>query len=141
MIVAKGDSVSLVDTQDRDSAALAMFGSQCVAGLGDQRGVVEAGPPAERGHDVVVDASGPDGGIGNLDQVVAGGFCAVDGGAGGHGLAYADLTGDHGDASGGDAVAYACNGLGVVSAAEQVARRQRAAEGHGSQTEVRLDFV
>ena len=55
----------------------ACFGGQRVAGLGDQGGVVEAGPPAERGHDVVVDAAGADGGVGEVDQVVAGGFGAA----------------------------------------------------------------
>ena len=100
----------------------ACFGGQRVAGLRDQGGVVEAGPPAERGHDVVVDAAGADGGVGEVDQVVAGGFGAVDGGAGGDGLADADLAGDHGDAAGGDAVADAGGGLGVVAAARTACR-------------------
>lgn len=46
------DEVTLVDTQDRDTAAFSVFGGERVTGLGDQRGVVEAGSPAERGHDV-----------------------------------------------------------------------------------------
>ena len=102
---------------------------------------MEAGPRAECGHDVVVDAAGADGGVGDVDQVVAGGFGAVDGGAGGDGLADADLAGDHGDAAGGDAVADAGDRLGVIGAAEQLARGQAPGEGHGRKAEVGLDFV
>ena len=102
--------------------------------------VVEAGPPAQRGHDVVVDAAGADGRVGDVDQVVAGGFGTADRGAGGD-LADADLAGDHGDAAGGDAVADAGGGLGVVAAVEQLAGRQGAAEGHGGEAEIGLDLV
>ena len=136
-----GEEVALVDAQDGDAAAFGVFGGQRVAGLRDQGGVVEAGPPAQRGHDVVVDAAGADGGVGDVDQVVAGGFGAVDGGAGGDGLADADLAGDHGDAAGGDAVADAGGGLGVIAAVEQLAGRQGAAEGHGGEAEIGLDLV
>ena len=136
-----GEEVGLVDAQDGDAAPFGCFGGQRVAGLRDEGGVVEAGPPAERGHDVVVDATGGDGGVGDVDQVVAGGFGAVDGGAGGDGLADADLAGDHGDAAGGDAVADAGGGLGVIAAAEQHAGCQGAAEGHGGEAEIGLDLI
>ena len=54
-----------------------------------------AGPPAERGDDVVVDAARPDGGVGQVDQGVAAAIQAGDGcGAGGDGLADADSAGD-----------------------------------------------
>ena len=86
---------------------LGVFGGQRVAGLRDQGGVVEAGFAAQGGDQVMVDAAGADGGVRDVDQVVAGGFGAAERGAGGDGLADADLTGDHGDAAGGDAVADA----------------------------------
>src|SRR5215469_11995619 len=110
--------MGLVDTQYGDTASLGCFGGQCVAGLRDQCGVVEAGPPAQGRHDVVVDAAGADGGVGDVDQVVAGGFGAVDGGAGCHGLADTDLAGDHGDAADGDAVTDAGHRLVVIGAGE-----------------------
>ncbi len=88
------EEVTLVDAQDGDATAFGVFGGQRVTGLGNQGGVVEAGPPAQGADDVVVDASGADGGVGDVDQVVAGGFGAVDGGAGGDGLADADSAGD-----------------------------------------------
>jgi hypothetical protein len=44
--------------------------------------------------------------------VVASGFGAVDRGAGGDGLADADLAGDDGDAAAGDAVGDPSDGLG-----------------------------
>ena len=76
-----GEEVGLLDAQDGDAAAFGCFGGQRVAGLRDQGGVVEAGPPAERGDDVVVDAARGDGGVGEVDQVVAGGFGALEGDA------------------------------------------------------------
>jgi hypothetical protein len=133
--------VSFVDAHDGDPAAFGCFGGECVAGLGDQGGVVEAGLCAERGHNVVVDAAGVDGGVGDVDQVVAGGFGAVDGGPGGHGFADAGFAGDHGDTAGGDAIADAGGGLVVIGAAEQHARGQCAPERHGCQAVVGLDFV
>ena len=39
------------------------FADERVAGLRDQRGVVEAGSPAERGHDVVIDVAGAHDGV------------------------------------------------------------------------------
>ena len=59
---------------DGGPSPFGVLGGQRVAGLRDQGGVVEAGPPTQRGHDVVVDAAGADGRVGDVDQVVAGGF-------------------------------------------------------------------
>ena len=52
------EEVALVDTQDGDPSPFGVLGGQRVAGLRDQGGVVEAGPPAQGADDVVVDASG-----------------------------------------------------------------------------------
>jgi hypothetical protein len=105
--------------------------SAASAASADQSGVVETGPPAQGCDDVVVDAAGADGGVGNVDQVVAGGFGAVDGRPCRHGFARADLTGDHGDAAGGDAIADTSDRLVVISAAKQHARGQAAPQGPG----------
>ena len=55
---------------------------------------MEFGVPAERGDDVVVDAAHADGGVGQVDEGVAGPVEGGDGGAGGDGLAGADSAGD-----------------------------------------------
>jgi hypothetical protein len=136
-----GEQVSFVDAQDGHSSPFCVCGGECVAGLGYQRGGVEAGFAAEGHDEVVVDPSRGHGGVGDVDQVVAGGFGAVDGRSGGHGLADADLAGDHGDAAGVDAVGDAGDGLGVVVAVKQHPRREAAAVGHGGEAVERLDLV
>ena len=135
------EQVPLIDTHDGHPSAFGVFGGQRVTGLGHQRGVVEAGFAAQRGDHVVIDAPRADGGVGDVDEVVAGGFGAVDRGAGGDGLADPDLAGDDGDAAAGDAVGDAGCGLGVIVGAEQHPGRQGATEGHGGEAEERLDLV
>jgi len=131
-----GQEVGFVDEQDGGAGAFGVFGGEGVAGLGDQGRGVEAGVAAQGGDDVVVDAAGADGGVGDVDQVVAGGFQAVDGGAGGDGLADTDFAGDHGDAAGGDAVGDAGGGLVVVGGGEQHAGGEVAAEGQAGEPEI-----
>jgi len=47
--------MSLVEGQDRDPAALAVFGGEQPGGLGGEGGGAVGGPAAERGDDLVVD--------------------------------------------------------------------------------------
>jgi hypothetical protein len=133
--------VSFVNEQYRVAATFRGFGGQRVAGLGDERGGVEAGFGTECGDDVLVDASGADGGVGNVDEVVTGTVDAVESGAGGHGLADADFAGDHGDAAGVDAVRDAGGGLGVVGVAVQHTGGEVAAERHAGESVEGLDSV
>ena len=55
---------------------------------------MEPGHAAQGGDDRVVNASRPDLGVGDGDELVAGGVQPGGGGADGHGLARADQTGD-----------------------------------------------
>ena len=64
-------------------------------GLGGEGGAAVGGPAAERGDDVVVDAAGAGGRVGQVDQGVPGLVERGDGGAGGCCLAGADFAGDH----------------------------------------------
>src|SRR6266536_1715988 len=66
---------------------------------------------------------------------------AVERGAGGHGFADADLTGDDGDAAGVDAVGDAGGGLGVVGELVERAGGEITAVWHAGETVERLDFV
>ena len=91
---------------------------------------MEGGLAAQGGDDVVVDAAGADGWVGQVDEVVAGPVDVVEGGAHGHGLANADLSGDDGDAAGGDAVGDAGGGLGVLVVAVQHAGGKITTEWH-----------
>ena len=88
----------------------------------------------------VVDAADPDGGVGQVDDGVAGGVQAGQCGADGDGLAGADLAGDHADAAFADAPGDAGDGLVVGGVAVQHARGQVAAERHAGEPVVGLQF-
>ena len=77
-------------TRPRSAASAASASRAC----GTRAALWKLGRPPSAVDDVVVDAAHGDGGVGDVDQVVAGGFGAVDGGAGGDGLADADSAGD-----------------------------------------------
>jgi hypothetical protein len=67
------EEVGFVDDEDGGAAAFGLFGGEGVGGLGDEGGVVDQGLPAEGGDDLVVDAADSDGGVGQVDDGVAGG--------------------------------------------------------------------
>ena len=99
----------LVDDQDGDTAAFGGFTGQDVVGLGggwrrpgEAGAGVEAGGLAAGHGDLLVNAAGADPGVGDVDGPVAGGVEAGQGGANAHGLACADLAGQHGHRAGGD---------------------------------------
>ena len=87
--------------------------------------------------DLHVKAAGAEGGVGDVDDLVPGGVQAGDGGAHGHGLAGADITGDHAEQDLVDAEADPGGGLGVGLPGEQVPGRDRLAERGASQPEMR----
>lgn len=79
LIVAK--EVGLLDDYDGCASPFGLFSGQRVGGLGGQGGVVGQRLPTQRGHDAVVDAAHPDGGIGQVDDGVAAMVQAGEGGA------------------------------------------------------------
>jgi hypothetical protein len=83
-----------VDDQHGDAASFGCFAGEHVVGLGGQRGGAVGGPAAEAGDDVVVDSADAGGGVADVDDGVPGRVDAGQGGAGGDGLAGADLAGD-----------------------------------------------
>src|SRR5450755_2580069 len=92
------------------------------------------------GDDGVVDAADADGGVAEVDEGVAGGVEAGEGGAQGHGLAGADFPGDHAEGVLADAPADPGGCLGVRAVTVQHAGRQVAAERHPGETVVGLEF-
>ena len=99
------------------------------------------GDAAERGDDGVVDAAHADGGVAQVDEGVAGGVEAGEGGAQGHGFAGADFAGDHAEGVLADAPADPGGCLGVGGVAVQHARRQVTAERHLGESVVGLEFL
>jgi hypothetical protein len=122
---------------DHDAAVpLVGFGGQQVGGLGHQLGLEVAGLVAERADDGDVEAAGAEGGVGDVDDLVAGRVEGRDGGADGHGLACADVPGDHSERGLDDAKADPGDRLGVRLAGEKVAGRDGFAERGAGQAEV-----
>lgn len=103
LVVAK--EVGLLDDYDGCASPFGLFSGQRVGGLGGQGGVVGQRLPTQRGHDAVVDAAHPDGGIGQVDDGVAV-WSRRARAAHTHGLAGAHLAGNHSDAAVGDTSRY-----------------------------------
>ncbi|BCI83256.1 hypothetical protein MTY66_48810 [Mycolicibacterium sp. TY66] len=91
------EQVGLIDDEHGVSAAFGVFGGQCVGGLGGQSGGVKRRGVPEGGHDVGEHAAHSDGGVGQVDDDVAGGVQGGGCGADGYGFAGADFTGDDPD--------------------------------------------
>src|SRR6266702_6337135 len=87
------EEVGLVDDQHWGAASFSGFAGEHAVGLGGQRRGAVGGPAAQGGDDVVVDAPDAGGWVADVDDGVAGRVDAGQGGAGGHGLAGADLPG------------------------------------------------
>src|SRR5260370_992115 len=87
--------MSLVADEDDAAVPFGGLGGEQVAGLGHQLGFEVAGLGAERADDGDIQAPGAEGGVGDVDDLVAGGVEAGDGGAQRHGLPGADVAGDH----------------------------------------------
>ncbi len=108
----------VADDGDGAAAFVVLGGEQC-GGLRDQVGFVEPGYAAERGDDPGVQAAGAGGGVGEVDDGVAGGVQIGDGGAHGDGFPGTDLTGDHAEVLLLDAPAQPGDGFGVAAVAVQ----------------------
>ena len=79
---------------DHDAAApFGGLGGEQVAGLGHQLGLEVTGPVAGRADDRHMRPAGAEGGIGDVDDLMAGGVQAGDRGAQRHCLARADVAG------------------------------------------------
>src|SRR5205814_7255181 len=124
-----GQQVGLVEYQDGGTAAFVAFGGQCGAGLADQSGGQVGGVGGEGGDDGFVDAADADHGVAQVDDGVAGGVQAGPDGAHGHGLAGADLAGDHAAGAFGPAPADPGDGIVVRGVASEHARGEGAAGG------------
>jgi len=123
-----GEEVCFVD-HDRDvPAAFVFLGGEQIGGLRDERGLVEARDGAECGDDAVVEATGADGGVAEVDDRAAGLVQLGEGGADGDGFAGTDLAGDHAEGAFGDAPADAGDGFGVCAVPVQHLRGERPAE-------------
>jgi hypothetical protein len=66
------EQVCVVDGQDGVLVTFVAFSGEQVGGLGDERAAVEAGGDPEGVGDLLVDAAGADGGVGDVDSRVAG---------------------------------------------------------------------
>jgi hypothetical protein len=120
--------VCFVDQQHDGLAAFVVLGGQQLGGLGDQGRPVEAGDGPEGAHEVVVDASGADHGVGQVDDRVAGRVEAGGHGTGGDGLAGADFAGDHADGVLVDQPAQPGDGFLVAAGGEQLTGGEVATE-------------
>src|SRR5450759_1416416 len=109
----------LVDCDDDGTAAFVFLRGEVVHGLGDQRGGVETGDPAEAGDDGGVEAAGADGRVGSVDDGVPGGVEPGQCGPQRDGLAGADLTGDDTEGGFADAPTDPGDGFGVPTVAMQ----------------------
>ena len=89
--------MGFVDDEHGVAAPFGVFGGQRLGGLGGQGGPVKGRGVPERGHDVGEHAAHPDGGVGQVDEHVPGRIQVGGGRPHGHGLAGADLAGDHPD--------------------------------------------
>src|SRR5262245_2214442 len=115
---------------------LGLLSLQQLLSLGHDLGLEEARAGAEGADDCDVEAPGAEGGVGDVDDLVAG---RVQGGASGTGsdrLAGADLAGDHAQRRLLDAVEDAGDGLLMRDAGEELRRCQRFGEGGSDESEV-----
>src|SRR3954469_14578761 len=102
---------------------------------------MDQGLSAQRGDDLVVDATDPDGGVGEVDDGVPGRVQPGQCGADRDGLPGADLAGDDPDPALGDAPADPGHGFAVAGVAVQHPRREIAAEGGAAEPEEALQPV
>jgi len=91
--------VRFVDGEDDVAVALVGLGGERGLDLRDEGRVVETGCLPECQGDGPVDSPDADLGVGEVDEGVAGGVQAVDGGAEGGGLAGPDFSGDDAQAA------------------------------------------
>jgi hypothetical protein len=91
---------------------------------------------AEVADDLGVEAALADAGVGEVDDGVAHGVELGDRGAGGDGLAGADLAGDDPDGAFGDQPGDAGDGFGVAAVLVEHARGEVAAEGGAAEAVV-----
>src|SRR5919198_98819 len=128
-----GEQVAFVDDQDGGAAAFGVLGGERVGGLGGEGGGAVAGPPAQGTDDGVVDAADADGGVADVGHGVSGWVQGCQGGAGGDGLADADLAGEHAEGVLVDAPGEAGDRFGVGGVAVQHLGGKLAAERHAGE--------
>jgi hypothetical protein len=110
------------------AGSLAVLAGEQAGGLGGERGGAVGWPAAEGGDDLVVDAAGAGGGVGQVDEGVPGLVKGGDRGAGGDGLASADLAGDDAEGALGDAPGDPGGGFGAAGVLVQHGRGEVLAE-------------
>jgi hypothetical protein len=130
------EEMSLIADHYDPAVPFCGFGGEQIAGLGHQLGFEVARLGAQRADDGDVKAAGAEGGVGDVDDLVAGGVQASDGGAQGHRLARADIPGNYSERGFGDAEADPGDRLGVGLAGEQVLGGDPLAERGAGQPEV-----
>src|SRR5580658_4091944 len=133
--------VGLIDDQDGGPASFGGLAGEGVPGLDGEGGGAVDGPAAEGGDGAGEDAADAGGGVADVDDVVAGGVEAGDGGADRGGLAGADFAGDHADGPSCDGPGDAGGGLGAVGVPVEPAGGQVAAERHPGEPEAVDDGV
>jgi hypothetical protein len=136
-----GHQVRLVKDQHDRATPLVFLGGEQVHGLRDERGLVEPGDAAQGGDDAGVQASAADGRVAQVDHGVPAGVQPGQGGAQGHGLAGADLAGDHTEGAFADAPADPGDRFGVRGVPVQGLRGQRLAERGAGETVVGLQLL
>jgi hypothetical protein len=107
-----------------------VFGGEGVGGLGCQACGVKDRGVSEGGHDVGEHAAHADGGVGQVDDDVAGRVQGGRRGADGHGFAGSDFAGDDPDRALVHAPGDPGNGFAVAGVAVQHRRCQVASERH-----------
>ena len=134
-----GEEVGFVDDHDDVFVAFVFFRGERVGGLGDQRCFVESGHATKGSHDAGVEAAGTDSRVAEIDDGVTGRVEVGGGGAGGDGLARADLASDHAKGTFADAPVDAGDGFAVAGAAVQHLGCEVASEGHAGEAVVALE--
>src|SRR5215470_1493231 len=126
----------LINDDDDAAVALGLLGFEQLLGLGHDLGLEEARSGAEGADDGDVEATGAEGGVGDVDDLVAEWVERGPGSAGGDRLAGADLAGD--DAQGRllDAVQDAGDSFLVGLPREELGRSQRLCEGRTGEAKV-----
>ena len=131
-----GEQMRLIDDEDDPAMPLGLLRGQQVTGLGDELGLAVAGDAAEGGDDGDVETAGAEGGVGDVDHLVAGSVQPCHRGAHRHRLAGADVADDDPEQALGDAEADPRHRLGVSGPGEEIAGGDGLAERHVGEVEV-----
>lgn len=128
--------MGFVDYEHDSAVAFRGFGGEQVGGLGHELGSLVAGFCSEGSDDGDVEASGAEGGVGDVDDLVSGGVQCRYGGSDRHGFSCADVSGDHTEGVLDDAEVDAGDGFLVGGPGVEVGGRDGFAEGGAFEPEV-----